>query len=64
MSIKFNSTNNILSKKDILLLRNAYKNYNISDDYIISDVVSLMNNENLDKETALKSILNFISLYS
>lgn len=64
MSIKFNSTNNILSEKDILLLRNAYKNYNISDDYIISDVVSLMNNENLDKETALKSILNFISLYS
>ena len=63
MRIKFNSPNNILSEKDILLLRNAYKNYNISDDYIISDVVSLMNNENLDKETALNSILNFISLY-
>lgn len=64
MSIKLNSTNNVLSEKDILLLRNAYKNYNISDDYIISDVISLMNNENLDKETAINSILNFISLYT
>lgn len=61
---KFNSTNNILSPKDILLLREAYNNYIISDEYIISDVLSLMNNENLDKETALNTILNFIRLYS
>lgn len=60
---KFNSANNILSPKDILLLREAYNNYIISDEYIISDVLSLMNNENLDKETALNTILNFIRLY-
>lgn len=52
--------NNILSTNDILILKKAYKNYNISIENIIFDVKSLMINEKINKEQAINRILNII----
>ena len=53
--------NDILSKNDIIKLRKAYKNYNISVDYLIFDVKSIMDNEGIDKCQAINHILSIIN---
>lgn len=52
--------NDILSANDILKLRKAYKNYNISIESLIFDVRSLMINEKINKDQAINRILNII----
>lgn len=50
--------NAILSENDIIKLRKAYKNYNISVDCLIFDVKSIMDNEGIDKYQAINHILS------
>lgn len=57
------NNNNILSVNDIIKLRKAYKNCDISTKDIIFDVKSLMINEKITKEEAIKRILNIIHRY-
>lgn len=52
--------NDILSANDILKLRKAYKNYNISIESLIFDVRSLMINERINKDQEINRILNII----
>lgn len=53
---------NVISTKDITKLRVAYKNYDISEDYIKNDVKNIMIYEDLSKEQAIKRILKIINL--
>ena len=53
---------NILSINDVNRLRIAYKNYNISEDYIKNDVKNIMLHENLSKDQAINRILKIINL--
>lgn len=60
-SMKKYKDNNILSQNDITRLRNAYKNYNISIEYLIFDVKSIMDNEGISKNQAINRILKIIN---
>ena len=53
---------NVISTNDINKLRVAYKNYNISEDYIKNDVKNIMIYENLSKDQAINHILKIINL--
>lgn len=53
---------NVISTNDINKLRVAYKNYNISEDYIKNDVKNIMIHENLSKDQAINRILKIINL--
>ncbi|MBD7915847.1 hypothetical protein H9660_11895 [Clostridium sp. Sa3CUN1] len=52
----------ILSKNDIIKLRKAYKNYNISVECLAFDVKSIMDNEGVNKNQAINRILSIIDI--
>ena len=54
------NNNDILSVNDIIKLRKAYKNYNISVECLIFDVKSIMDNEGVNKNQAINRILSII----
>lgn len=54
------NNNNILSENDIIKLRKAYKNSNISVECLSFDVKSIMDNEGVNKNQAINRILSII----
>lgn len=54
------SSNKILSKKDINILREAYNNKKISDEYLIFDVTNIMKCEGISKDQAISNILRLV----
>lgn len=53
----------ILSKSDIEKLKNEYENNKITFEYLYFDVKSIMINEGITKDEAIKRILEIIDKY-
>lgn len=53
-----------LSKEEIKLLRNAYKDFTISSSNLLSDVQNVMKNESCDKANSIKIIVKFMNNFN
>lgn len=53
-----------LSKAELKLLRNAYKDFTLPSSNIITDIENVMKNEGCDKAKAMKIIVKFMNNFN